>query len=206
MGVPGGVSASTGAVRHSGAVMPATETQVEATREPNPSTAARDAGSTLASVIVAMMLFSIFGGVAIQNYVRGATAIYQAHAHADAAGVLAWHISEFRDDPSACNGTSQTVTELVPHEKLTPPDGFTVACQPQAAIPRWPPAACGDLRLRTQPSRPASSLSAVTVEWNTRGAARSMSHTLIGARLDDPQPTAATTGVSSCQRRLPRSP
>ena len=179
MGVPGGVSASTGAVRHSGAVMPATETQVEAERKPNPSTAVRDAGSTLASVIVAMVLFSIFGGVAIQNYVRGATATYQAHAHADAAGVLAWHISEFRDDPSACDGTSQTVTELVPHEKLTPPEGFTVACQPQASL-LWPPAPCGDPDCGLTKQASIEPLT-VTVEWNTRGAPRSMSHTLIGA-------------------------
>ena len=182
MGVPGGVSASTGAVRHSGAVMPATETQVEAERKPNPSTAARDAGSTLASVIVAMVLFSIFGGVAIQNYVRGATAIYQAHAHADAAGVLAWHISELRDGTASCDDFPKTVTGLVPHEKLTPPDGFTVACQPQPSM-LWPPAPCvdpgddPDCGLTKQASiEPLT----VTVEWNTRGAPRSMSHTLIG--------------------------
>ena len=158
--------------------MPAAEARVEAGRERNPSTAARDAGSTLASVIVAMVLFSIFGGVAIQNYVRGATATYQAHAHADAAGVLAWHISEFRDDPSACNGTSQTVTELVPHEKLTPPDGFTVACQPQPSM-LWPPAPCVDPDCGLTKQASIEPLT-VTVEWNTRGAPRSMSHTLIG--------------------------
>ena len=158
--------------------MPAIETQVEATRERNPSTAVRDAGSTLASVIVAMVLFSIFGGVAIQNYVRGATATYQAHAHADAAGVLAWHISEFRDDPSACNGTSQMVTELVPHEKLTPPDGYTVTCQPQASM-LWPPAPCGDLDCKLAKQTSIEPL-AVTVEWDARGAPRSMSHILIG--------------------------
>ena len=158
--------------------MPATETQVEATRERNPSTAVRDAGSTLASVIVAMVLFSIFGGLAIQNYVRGATATYQAHAHADAAGVLAWNVSEFRDDPVSCDGTSQTVTELVPHEKLTPPDGYTVTCQPQASM-LWPPAPCGDLDCELAKQTSIEPLT-VTVGWNTRGAPRRMSHTLIG--------------------------
>ena len=132
----------------------------------------------MASVIVAMMLFSIFGVLAIQGFVRGATATYQAHAHADAAGVLAWYVSEFRDDPVSCDGTSQTVTELVPHEKLTPPDGYTVTCQPQASM-LWPPEPCGVLDCELAKQTSIEPL-AVIVEWDARGAPRSMSHTLIG--------------------------
>ena len=137
-----------------------------------------DEGSSLASVIVSIVLFGIVATSAGANYYRGTTAVYQARAHADAAGVLAWHVAEFRDDPATCNGTPKTITTLGP-DKLIPPAGFTVTCQPEASM-LWPPAPCADSDCVLTEQQDIEPLT-VTVAWNARGPQRTMTHTLISS-------------------------
>ena len=134
--------------------------------------------NNLASVIVSLVLFGIVFTSALSNYHKGTVAVYQARAHADAAGVLAWYVAEFRDDPASCTGTPQTVKTLGP-DKLIPPAGFTVTCQPGTPM-LWPPAACADPACVVADRQDIEPLT-VTVAWSARGSQRTMTHTLIGS-------------------------
>ena len=141
-----------------------------------------DSGATLASVLVAMVLFAFCVTAALKSYHRGTVAVYSARVEQEAVAVLAWYTAEAQAGPAAgpCEDLAEnppvtTTTIVVPNlagydfvaeefragwcsePEPWPPD----ACIDTTAIPPTAPPEC-----KPENSIPAERL-VVTVEMTT---------------------------------------
>ena len=104
-----------------------------------------DAGSSMASVIVAMVLMGVCLPVLLANHTRGATAAWNANAEQQALAVAAWHTAAARvggcaavdDDGDHTNGYRTTAITQLAGQEFLPSDGFSVSCE--IAGIEWPP-------------------------------------------------------------------
>ena len=110
-----------------------------------------DSGTTLASVLVAMMLFAFCVTAALKSYHRGTVAVYSARVEQEAVAVMAWYAAEAQAGPApdpcedlTTTPPSTTTTTIVPNLA-----GYDFVAEQFRAgwctePIRWPPPACLD--------------------------------------------------------------
>ena len=138
-----------------------------------------DSGATLASVLVAMVLFAFCVTAALKSYHRGTLAVYSARVEQEAVAVLAWYTAVAQAGPAVGRCEDLAATSPVTTTTVVVPDlaGYNFVAEQFRAgwcsepIP-WPPTACVDNNGQVpneclpKPTAPAERLT-VTVELTT---------------------------------------